>query len=469
VVGWDRGASEEDDETNVHSPTMSGASVRLAGSKLSSRSKSLLADLQAELGPSEPPLSPPLSPSLSPPRRSSPSLSALLPVRQPLVAAPVEGAAGGHVPTHRAATQRLVERRLVEQRDQREGGGAQTQLLEAGAHLWLAEELRSAASLLSDGCADPRIAASRLQALAAYLQEEGCTQRWADGDGAYGGGHVAKANRAASCMHRASQCRHAARAVLEYALALRHGGARGWVTVFGDGGMNACDATVVPTLLSLADSETALARSRARPHSRPGASDHAHAALAHPLSEHAAAHAHGGVRSAQRDGRPVASLAAAHCRRRLSEAGEQLSREASLVADAPTMLAPPPPEMARVAARVLAGGASAGYAWRDASNSRGGRRRRGFVSATAWGSYLHPQKGGTWLGHGWRWRGADSDDSDDCLSDDENNPELEARARVGRRAIRTAESLSRRWDPEHGTCVRCVERHVAQVPTLLAR
>ena len=47
-------------------------------------------------------------------------------------------------------------------------------------------------------------------------------QRWNGGDGAYGGeGGVAHASRAASMVHRAAQLRHVARAVLEYAQALR--------------------------------------------------------------------------------------------------------------------------------------------------------------------------------------------------------------------------------------------------------
>ena len=87
------------------------------------------------------------------------------------------------------------------------------------------------------------------------------------------------ASKAASCMHRASQLRHAAHGIEDFATALRHGGARGWVTAFGDGGVDAANPTLVPTLLALADTETALARSKARPLSRPGSLDHAHAPL----------------------------------------------------------------------------------------------------------------------------------------------------------------------------------------------
>ena len=82
--------------------------------------------------------------------------SLLLPARAP-------PAVSGHVnaqlrPTSAPAARRKVERRLAEQHDAKEGGDTRAALLEAGAHLWLAEELRAAADLLSEGAADPRVA-----------------------------------------------------------------------------------------------------------------------------------------------------------------------------------------------------------------------------------------------------------------------------------------------------------------------
>ena len=367
---------------------------------------------------------------------------------------------------------------MASQKDAREGGETRGNFLEAGAHLWLAEELRLCAGLLTGGTAHPRVAVKRLDDLAQALQAEGAAQRWESGGGAYGGS-VAQASRAASCVHRASQLRHAASAVLEYAHALRHGSARGGVSVFGGGGIDACDPTVVPTLLSLADSETALARAKARPQSRPGASDHAHAPLPSRdgllmLYSGLGISAKATVSSQQR---PVASRAAMHVRRRLLAAGEDLEREASLVADAAPLLPPPPPDAVHVAASVLAGGGRAvarPFKWREAGHGRredGGGLGKGYVHAALWGSTIHPQHGGVWLGGGFRWRGgADGYGSDGSSSDlDSDDQELERRAAIGRRAVRHSERLSNRWEPDNGTCVRCVEREVKQRPTLLAR
>ena len=52
---------------------------------------------------------------------------------------------------------------------------------------------------------------------------------------------------------------------------------------------------------------------------------------------------------------------------------------------------------------------------------------------------------------------------------DSDDQERERRAAIGRRAVRHSERLSSRWEPDNGTCVRCVEREVKQRPTLLAR
>ena len=379
----------------------------------------------------------------------------------------MEPSAGGHLPSHHGG-RKYVEARLVDQKHAREGGATRGRLMEAGAHLWLAEELRACASMLADGAADPRVAASRLDELANTLQSEGAMQRWETGGGAYGGS-VNQANRAASCLHRANQLRHAARAVLDYARALRHGGARGWVTVFGDGGIDACDPTIVPTLRSLADNETALARARARPQSRPGANDHAHAPLrtdARPLGMLASKNT-GRAAIHGSPSRPVASRAAAHCRRRLVAAHEDLYREASLVADAAPLLPPPPPDVSRVAARVLAGGgheASKEDKWRSASGGAA-TLGKGYVGAEKWGSTIHPQHGGTWLGLGWRWRGGNCSDGSDADDDDELR--MEERALAAKRALRHASHMAEQWDSH--VCVQCVERHVKQTPTCQAR
>ena len=350
---------------------------------------------------------------------------------------------------------------MAEAKDLREGGGVKTSLMEAGAHLWLAEELRSCASILTDGGSDPRLAAEQLEMVAEALHAEGAAQRWETGESHAYGGNVLQASRAASCVHRARQLRQASKAISEYAVALRHGGARGWTTVFGRDGVHACDPSVVPLLLSLADSETALARSKARPQSRPGAGDHAHAALDEGdgpgLYRSAAVHA------------PQKSIAATHLRRRLVNAGEELTRDASLVADAAPMLPQPPPDTARIAARVLAGGGLTPFQWRSVGYSAGGTD--GYVAAEAWGSTIHPKHGGQWLGGGYRWRGGrfgDGSDSDEEAYDSEDE-RLEERAMGGWRAIRVSKRLNKHWNPENGTCVRCVERHVAQAPTMLAR
>lgn len=403
---------------------------------------------------------------------------------------------------------------MTAQIDAREGGHTRGQLMEAGAHLWLAEELRACAGLLSDvGAADPRTVAEKLDELAQALQAEGAAQRWEAGGGAYGNGGVSQASRAATCLHRASQLRHASQAVMQYAQALRHGGARGWVTVFGAGGLAACDPSVVPNLLMLADSETALARAKARPHSRPGARDHAHA----PLSSNDGGDDHLGVHAAtvrHRQGssggrsstklqvaidesgqsattprratsgggappwqRPVHAQASAHCRRRLADAQETLTREASLVADAAPVLPPPPPDTARVAARVLAGGGqyTPSYRWTGADGAWALGKGAG-VSAALWGSTIHPQHGGTWLGSGWKWRASGTADGNDGASSADDDAEFAAEeARLdecavsARKALRKSRRLAEHWEPENGTCVRCVERHVRQAPTFLSR
>ena len=62
----------------------------------------------------------------------------------------------------------------------------------------------------------------------------------------------------------------------------------------------------------------------------------------------------------------------------------------------------------------------------------------------------------------------DGSDSDEEAYDSEDE-RLEERAMGGWRAIRVSKRLNKHWNPENGTCVRCVERHVAQAPTMLAR
>ena len=432
----------------------------------------------------------------------------MLPVRPATATAP---AAGGHLPSHMhvaPSRHKAAEKRLASMLEAREGGDQRASLLEAGAHLFLAEELRVAASLLSDGAADPRVAAERLLELADAMQVEACKQRHdkrVDDADAYGGGYssvvaarhasVTEASRAASSMHRSSQLRHAATAIFEYAQALRHGGARGWTTAYGDGGFTAAHPTVIPTLLMLADNETALARARARP-SRPGAADHAHAALdaaigaadearggsppLHPpppwwttsaadvaaeLTQ--AAYAPGGTHAptpATPPKRSVARAASSHARRRLTAAGDDLVRGASLVADASSLLPPPPPDTALVAARALASGGrdSHSYKWR--------RSRRGLgclADADAWGSTVYPQHGGNWLGAGWLWRdghdGYASSSSEDSEAEEERANLV--RFRKAKRALKAARRLCKHHHPEGGVCVRCIERDVEQLRT----
>lgn len=394
--------------------------------------------------------------------RRQPSVEPMLPARRPPYT-------HGHVnallrPSSAPAARKRVERRLAEQHDAKEGGEVRSALLEAGAHLWLAEELRAAADMLSEGAADPRVACERLEELSAALQGEAGRQRWEVGGGTYGG-PVALASKAASCMHRASQLRHASRAVEEYATALRHGGARGWVTVFGAGGIAAMHPTLVPTLESLADAETALARAKARPQSRPGAKDHAHRPLSPGGVTGRAAAAGGGGEYGCASGEPshmsrVATRASAHCRKRLSEAHDGLMRDAGLVADKSSLLTPTPPEHAIVAARVLAGGGTgagltSGAAWKGEGDIA---RRRKSVNAEMWGSTIHPQHGGTWLGVGWRWQEYDGEsESEDDFEREEAARQAE-RARKARQAVRTAHRLYAEFEPDKGVCVRCVER-----------
>ena len=470
--------------------------------------------------PSSPPLmpSPPSPPSLggtplrtpTPGRVDTDAIAALLPVRR--AAAPAGPTAGGHLPAHAHVTPRrkkAAERRIAELLDARDGSAQRAAFLEAGAHLWLAEELRVAASMLSAGAADPRIAADRLLELSDALQAEACREKLEQRCEADGGRHghgrhgarrpagVASASRAASSLHRAGQLRAAASSILEYAQALRHGGARGWVTVFGAGGLAACDPTIVPTLLALADSETALARARARPGSRPGATDHAHVSL----DEHSGQRRQQPPPAPAEDGgepllslpggeamSPVGHRAAVHLRRRLAEAGEQLLRGASLVADAATLLPPPPPDAALCAARVVTHGALDAYPalkWSAAAREGGGRGggpapggafQGPSVRARAWGSTIHPQHGGTYLGTGWRWRGGTdgyADSGSEQSDDAEEEERREQRARRGWRALRKAERIARSWEKKgYGgghVCVQCVEREVEQTPTYQTR
>ena len=398
-----------------------------------------------------------------------PAPFSMLPARAP-------PAAGGHIPSHAKRSKsgrpgrHIVESSLVERHEAQEGGAVKAAFVEAGAHLWLAEELRACASLLSDGAADPREAADRVSTLAQTLQAEAARQRWETGAGAYGG-PVDLVNKAASTMHRAAQCRFAAHAIEEYAVALRHGGARGWVTVFGEGGVEAMQPTLIPTLLALADAETALARAKARP-SRPGAKDYAHAPLTFPTpttpsGPRASGRPPTGTAVPTPYGR-VAQQASLHARRRLASAGEDLIRDASLVPDSTGLHSSEAPDRATIAAKVLAGGAAAtggvsGFRWRTTGQ---GQRGMGRVHADLWGSTIHPQHGGTWLGSGWRWRPNNEDSSDE---DEEEEARLRERASAARKAVRAANRLYNLWEPENGVCIKCVERGCGQHPTLLAR
>lgn len=159
-------------------------------------------------------------------------------------------------PTPRASTEshvrkaRATERRITSMLEVRSGGAAPASFIEAGAHLWLAEELRAAASMLSDGHADPRVAVERLLALADSLQiEAGSVREWERSGSGWrecsSHERVASAVRSSSALRRASKLRKTVRAILEYAHALSHGSTRGWVTVFGDGSLAACQQMIV--------------------------------------------------------------------------------------------------------------------------------------------------------------------------------------------------------------------------------
>ena len=130
-----------------------------------------------------------------------------------------------------------------------------------------------------------------------------------------------------------------------------------------------------------------------------------------------------------------------HARRRLASASEMLMREASLVSDRSGLLPTVSPEHAMVAARVLAGGGKDyGLNWRKAGHGEGSDGK-GYVHAQLWGSTIHPQHGGTWLGAGWRWR-----DRDEHSDEDDEEKEYEQRqaerASKARQALRTANRLA---------------------------
>ena len=190
-------------------------SDRLASSTLSARSKANIRKLGLDSAgaASSPNLHGQLSPKLqasSPPLQSdSPPLFSVRQIEQEFenvsdqcVSGEVQHAQHAHVHyghTHKiSSTKKRVETVLAKQHDAAEGGGRRAALMEAGAHLWLAEELRAAASMLTGNKSNPRMCAERLDELCQALQAEACKQRWKGGDGAYGGeGGVAHASRAA--------------------------------------------------------------------------------------------------------------------------------------------------------------------------------------------------------------------------------------------------------------------------------
>lgn len=351
---------------------------------------------------------------------------------------------------------------MAEQTDTQMGGLTRAALLEAGAHLWLAEELRVAASLLSDGVADPWLTAERLIEVANALHSE-ANKHQHDARPTLrvrGADAVDSRSHAASSVHRAHQLRRVASTVHDYARALRHGGSRGWVNVYGEGGITAVHPDIVPRLLALADTETAIARSRARPASRPGATDHAHVALNDPA--HVALASRPVPMEAARG--PVAHQTQVNLRRRLAAAGEALARDASLVADNAALLSPPPPDAAAFASEVLAcGGEALNVRWEDMRGGGVGEH----ADVERWGSTIMPQHGGKWMGPSIRWRPRAADG----MSSDEEEEEArqEEKARLSRRALRASVRLYHKWTPDSGVCVRCVERQVQQVPTLMAR
>ena len=164
---------------------------RLASSSLSARSKANIRKLGLQSGESI--SSPSLSPTSSGRRRtavSSPSCNhhRQLRRREVLNACTLSASLRARRRSTLTCAMRItamrsisktkarVEDVLARQSDAAHGGGRR-QNSEAGAHLWLAEELRAAASMLSDGKRDPRACAERLDELSQSLQKEACMQR----------------------------------------------------------------------------------------------------------------------------------------------------------------------------------------------------------------------------------------------------------------------------------------------------
>lgn len=270
--------------------------LRLSTSSMSQRSVQRMQQLSASLdlsldgsaaaaaldgfvtpAPPAPPWHLPSSSSQQPLDEDSPPLTGT--GRQPLwrsstATSPLRPAsAGKQRPPHAYVTpsrERAAQNRLASRVQAGNGSAERSRLLEAGAHLFLAEELRAAVSRLSDEATDPSAAGTRLLELSNALRAqagEHHSEYHSEDAVAVGGSSVAASagveagRRAASLTHRATQLRHAATAVLDFARIARDQYEGGRLT----GSFAACHPNIIPTLLQLADNESALARSCARP------------------------------------------------------------------------------------------------------------------------------------------------------------------------------------------------------------
>ncbi len=258
---------------------------------------------------------------------------------------------GAGTPRSAAERRRSAEKYVAERLAVQEGALVRDSFVEAGAHLWLAEEVRLAAELVCRGPEHALAAVKRLIAVCDALesQAQAAASRQADG--------VEVAQRSASCLRRSAQLRDAAASVLEHADA-SHGAEAA--------------SSVSALLLRIADSEAALARSRARMCGSVGGYAHEEIGgevVSAPAARSGAAAAAreresdagderypvGSERGSEAGDLPVARRAATSLRRRLLAAREELLSGASSLAEGVTMVSPPPPGVALMAARTFMG------------------------------------------------------------------------------------------------------------------
>ena len=456
--------------------------------------------------PPAPPWHSPSSSSQQPLDEDSPPLTGT--GRQPLwrsstATSPLRPAsAGKQRPPHAYVTpsrERAAQHRLASRIQAGNGSAERSRLLEAGAHLFLAEELRAAVSRLSDEATDPSAAGTRLLELSNALRAqagEHHSEYHSEDAVAVGGSSVAASasmeagRRAASLTHRATQLRHAATAVLDFARIAREQSSKGGRLT---GSFAACHPNIIPTLLQLADNESALARSCARP----GVSlDRAHEADFAALSNgssyrygYAAAMATSSEEEAESAGvgasgssfkvRPVVRAALLHARRRLAAANAELARGAKLPGEVPSLLSPAPaPDAALVAARVLANAGNepdTDAHWKRRRSPHTHELAANQVNLTSEMGEAHdsamtprPSQNGSPRPSQIRsvllnkWRLNDNHYPEGSSDDEEAEEEraAEERSHRARRALKTAVRLCKQHHYVRGVCVRCLEREV---------